>query len=224
MKKVKKVWLLTVLLLISVLATSQVVNIMSFPIERIGVNGKFIDTFSFDIDTAIDQNIINARLADSIINWWPENSIQDTTTNYRLFVYEFGVRWSAAEIRDMIQGKYADYLHNENKYDSIKVAMVELHNGSYYVYKKYQYEAILRYSKKIDGAMSEKVGELCIAKLKILGEPKFYYGYLQPEYSAANNTAYLMRDTLSGIARKVEYHTVAKYTNKLAEHYQKAND
>lgn len=157
----KKLKTLTMFILIvsCFVLNGQPANKMTYPDYKYGTEGKYSETLTIDIDLLISNNWVNKRLADSIVNWWPENMIVDTLNNYRILVREFGIRWTATEVRDLIQGSY-------DGYDTMKVAFFNLAFGNYYTYRKYQYELILRLSKELDGLMTNKINSLCFAKLR----------------------------------------------------------
>ena len=214
-KKLKRLTLCIGLIISGLVLNAQVANKMTYIDQMWGDNGIFSQNREINIDSLVLKNYINQRLGDSIVNWWPQKMIVDTARNFRIIAYEFGLRWTSSEVTDMLKGSY-------DGEDTLKVAFFNLVHQDYYIYKKKQYELVLRFSHELDAAMSTKVGKICFAKLKY--QDKFYYGYLRPEYSSGTNTAYLMRDKLSGFAREVEFNTVAEYTDKLAEHYPKVND
>lgn len=209
-----------IVLLFSVLCNGQVGNEIIYTDIFKGTSGYYADTLSFDIDEMVDAGYLNLKLADTIGSLWVNPNIIDTTVNYYITSYECGVRWSVAEAKQLSYGDWTGI-------DSSKRAFYHLMTKtSLKTHIKPKYECLLRMYKKIDGAMANKVDSLCIGKIYGSNPAKFYIGYLRPEMSAANNVAYLTKDTLSGDNIKmVEYNTVAdKDNDNLLQYFHYANN
>ena len=206
LKKMKSLTTCTILL-ISVLSNAQ--NDMTY-VKTIYPNKT--DTGYIDFTYLESSGLMTQARGDSVNKYMYDENIRDTAENKYVFRIFFNSWWGSAFTNSALGGAY-DYV----TYDSSQYGLWDLINSNLELDK---FQAELRMTHEISYSnMALLVDTVCVGWSSLVG---FVYGTLTGDYNQSTETAYLLHSS-GKWAWVVDYYSVCKLTDELAERYGTLN-